>query len=211
MALLVGGIALASAAGSATLSASVTGDDGGPVADAVVEAVPLDRGATSARATPEKIDQVDKEYVPFMTVVQVGTPINFPNLDNIRHHVYSFSKAKTFEIPLYRGTPADPILFDKPGPVALGCNIHDWMTAYVFVAETPHFGVTARDGTVTLSNLPDGDYEIRVWHPRLKDETGSTAQRVSVNGADVSVSFTIQQKRLWRARRAPATGQGSYR
>jgi plastocyanin len=211
MALLVGGIALPSAAGAASLLASVKGDDGELVADAVVEAVPLDSGGMPAQAATVKIDQVDKEYVPYITALQVGTTVSFPNLDNIRHHVYSFSEAKTFEIPLYRGTPPAPILFDKPGPVTLGCNIHDWMTAYVFVSEAPYFGMTGADGSITLRDLPAGDYELRVWHPELKGDADSTAQRVSISGADASVSFTIQQKRLWRARRAPTVGQGSYR
>lgn len=210
-ALLVGGIALPSAAGAASLLASVLGDDGEPVEDAVVQAVPLDGDGMPARAATAEIDQIDKEYVPYITALQVGTTVNFPNLDNIRHHVYSFSKAKTFEIPLYRGTPSEPIVFDKPGPVTLGCNIHDWMKAYVFVSETPYFGMTGADGSVTLRDLPTGDYELRVWHPQLKGEVESTAQRVSIGGADVSVRFTIQQKRLWRARRAPTVGQGSYR
>ena len=153
LALVMWGLALPSAAGGASLLASVKGDDGGLVADAVVEAVLLSGGSSPARATTAKIDQVDKEYIPFMTALQVGTSVEFPNLDNIRHHVYSFSKAKTFEIPLYRGTPRAPILFDKPGPVALGCNIHDWMTAYVFVAETPYFGVTSAEGRVTLEGF----------------------------------------------------------
>ena len=210
-ALLVWGIALPSTAGAASLLASVKGDDGALVADAVVEAVPLDGGGMPTQAATVKIDQVDKEYVPYITALRVGTTVNFPNLDNIRHHVYSFSEAKTFEIPLYRGTPPAPILFDKPGPVTLGCNIHDWMTAYVFVSEAPYFGMTGADGSVTLRDLPAGDYELRVWHPELKGEADSTAQRVSISGADASVSFTIQQKRLWRARRAPTVGQGSYR
>ena len=212
MALLVAGLALPSGAGAASLTASVKGDDGKPVADAVVEATRLDSdGRPMPAVAPAAIDQVDKQYVPYVTAVRVGTPVSFPNSDDIRHHVYSFSKAKTFEIALYRGTPSDPILFDKPGPVALGCNIHDWMMAYVFVTETPHFGVTADDGTVTLSDLPAGDYEIRVWHPRLKGEAGATTQRVAVSGADVSLSFSIQHKPVWRARRAPSMGRGRYR
>jgi plastocyanin len=210
LALLVGGIALPIGAGAASLTASVKGDGGEPVPDAVVEAVRLDDDGRPVPDATATIDQVDKEYVPYVTAVRVGTPVKFPNLDDIRHHVYSFSEAKTFEIPLYRGTPRDPILFDRPGPVTLGCNIHDWMTAYVFVSETPHFGVTAADGTVTLSDLPAGDYETRVWHPRLAGEVRSTAQRISVSAANASVSFTIQQKRVWRARRAPTIGRVSY-
>lgn len=85
-----------------------------------------------------------------MLPVYVGTRVTFPNRDNIRHHVYSFSSAKKFELPLYIGTPAAPVVFDKPGVVALGCNIHDWMLAYIYVLTTPHFAKTAADGKARL-------------------------------------------------------------
>ena len=94
--------------------------------------------------------------------------MSFPNRDNIRHHVYSFSSAKKLS-PLYIGTPSAPVVFDKPGPVALGCNIHDWMVGYSVVA-TPHFAKTTAERQGAPGGLPAGPYEARVWHPRLRGE-----------------------------------------
>jgi hypothetical protein len=81
--------------------------------------------------------------------------------------VYSFSPAKKFEIKLYVGTPAAPVVFDKPGIAVLGCNIHDTMAAWVVVVETPHFGLTGADGRVSLAAVPAGSYRLRTWHPSL--------------------------------------------
>jgi len=204
-------IALAAPAAveAGSLSASVADDDGDAVKDAVVFATPLN-GRASGGAKTALIDQIDKEYVPHVTAVQVGTQVSFPNKDQIRHHVYSFSDTKTFEIPLYKGTPAAPVLFDKPGVVVLGCNIHDWMKAYVFVTETPYFAVTGENGKATLKGVPAGDYRVAVWHPRLKGKPEATAQQISVGGGGASASFEIKQKRAWRPRRGPRGGGGDY-
>jgi plastocyanin len=215
MAALLVALVAATPSSSAGLDVTVKSDSGKPIADAVVYALSLGAdGAPVAGPTPTVIDQVDKEYVPYVTAVQAGTRISFPNRDQTRHHVYSFSEAKKFEIPLYKGTPSEPILFDKPGPVTLGCNIHDWMTAYVFVSESPYFTLTGEDGTATVQNLPDGDYAVRVWHPRIKHDTESTTQSVSVgngNAPGSSLEFRIEQKRVWRPRRAPAADdEGGY-
>ena len=86
----------------------------------------------------EIVDQINLEFVPHVKPVVVGSPVYFPNKDDVRHHVYSFSPAKRFELPLYSGTPAAPVVFDRPGIVAIGCNIHDWMLGYIYVAETPY-------------------------------------------------------------------------
>lgn len=204
---LLGALAWAGPA-AGQLEVSVQEPGGKPVADAVVYAVPLGSNGKPVRSpAPAQIDQVDKEYVPYVTAVRVGTPVSFPNRDQIRHHVYSFSDAKTFEIPLYKGTPAEPILFDTPGVVALGCNIHDWMGAYVFVTDTPHFAVTDDAGRASLPDVSGGEYQVQVWHPRLKGETDSTAQRLRDAG---SATFVIEQKRVWRPRRAPGSGGASY-
>jgi plastocyanin len=209
---LLAALCLPGLASAGNLSATVQDTGGQSVQDAVVYAVPLGSdGRPASLPRPLMIDQVDKEYVPYVTAVRVGTQVNFPNRDQIRHHVYSFSKAKTFEIPLYTGTPRDPILFDKAGVVVLGCNIHDWMKAYVFVAETPHFAVTDESGRATLSGLPARDYRVEVWHPRLKGSSQATGQQVSVGaGGGESLTFAIDQKRVWRPRRAPSMGGGSY-
>lgn len=197
------------AALAASVDAVVRGSDGDPVEFAVVYAERVDgNGAPVRSAAPAVIDQVDKAYVPPVTAVMVGTQVSFPNNDPVRHHVYSFSEAKTFEIPLYRGTPRDPIVFDKPGVVTLGCNIHDWMMAHVFVSETPHFAITDASGRVTLDGLPEGDYALYVWHPEMKGEREATRQAVNVPGG--AVEFAIEKKLVWRPRRSPARGNSGY-
>jgi len=97
-------------------------------------------------------------------VVRTGTAITFPNSDHIRHQVYSFSQAKTFTLKLYSGSPKTPVIFDKPGMVVLGCNIHDNMVAFIGVVDSPYFAKTTDTGSATL-NLPAGRYRLRVWHP----------------------------------------------
>lgn len=112
------------------------------------------------------MDQIDKNFVPHVLVIQQGQQVLFPNSDNIRHHVYSFSPAKPFEIKLYAGTPKAPIRFDNPGIVVLGCNIHDRMLGYIVVADTAQAGKTDAQGNLSLATGPMPD-TLRVWHPLL--------------------------------------------
>jgi plastocyanin len=148
---------------SASLSVTIVDGTGAPLQDAVAWVVP--RGAAPAGAKPQAaVQQIDKAFVPLVTVVQANTLVQFPNRDEVRHHVYSFSPAKVFEIKLYAGTQAPPVLFDKPGEVILGCNIHDHMIAYIYVVESPYFGKSGREGRVRFENLPAGDYDVRAWH-----------------------------------------------
>lgn len=185
--------------------------NGAPVADAVVFANSASGGTTSARKQTV-IDQRDKQFAPYVTALQVGTAVLFPNSDNIRHHVYSFSSAKKFELPLYSGVPAAPVVFDKVGFVTLGCNIHDWMVAYVAVLPTPYFQVTTNEGRAVLKGLPEGAYTVEVWQPCLKGSPEATAQRISVGGNNVpNLSFTLDLKPDFRARRAPGLSSGGYR
>jgi len=191
-----------------SLEVIVKDDKGGPGSDAVAYAV----GAASA--APKKhavVDQRDKQFVPYVTAIQVGTAVSFPNSDNIRHHVYSFSPAKKFELPLYSGVPAEPVVFDKVGFVTLGCNIHDWMIAYVAVLPTPYFQVTRQDGRALLKDLPPGQYTVQVWHPGLKGQPEAFAQRVDVGGGTKSLQFTLPLKHDVRAKRAPGLTTGGYR
>jgi plastocyanin len=178
---------------AASLEAIVRDAKGKPVEDAVVYLA----GAAPTAGAPATMDQVEREFVPHVLPIQVGTAVRFPNRDNIRHHVYSLSAVKKFELPLYSGTPAAPIVFDKPGVVALGCNIHDWMVAYIYVLETPFFAKTGADGQARLENVPAGAHEVRVWHPRLKAATETTGQRVAAGAAE-PLQFVIGLKRDWR-------------
>jgi len=135
-----------------------------------VYAIPASGGieARPGRAAIQ-IEQVDREFIPYLTVLQTGTTASFPNRDPILHHIYSFSPAKTFEIKLYTGKSPSSVTFDKPGIVTLGCNIHDWMIAYVLVVSTPWFGKTDASGTVKLRDLPPGSYALHAWHPQQRE------------------------------------------
>lgn len=150
---------------AATLEVQLQQADGTPVNDAVVTL----QGPANAPAGALKadMDQRGQQFAPHVLAVHTGTQIRFPNSDNIRHQVYSFSTAKRFELRLYEGTPADPLLFDKPGVVVLGCNIHDWMLGYVYVTQDPRFGVSDAQGRLRLEQLPAGNYQVTLWHPQL--------------------------------------------
>jgi plastocyanin len=125
------------------------------------------------------MDQVDTQFSPHILVIQKNTKVHFPNSDSVKHHVYSFSKAKTFELQLYKELQADPLLFSKLGSVELGCNIHDWMLGYIFVVDTPYFGKTDIKGNITFE-IPDGEYQLDVWHPRIQDKLSSLSRQITV-------------------------------
>ena len=156
-----------SGASAASIEILARDPTGKPVADAAVYAVPAS-GGSETRSARAAIEQVDREFIPYVSVIQQGTSVAFPNRDPILHHVYSFSPAKAFEIKLYTGKSPSEIQFDKPGVVTLGCNIHDWMIAYIAVVPTPHFARTDASGTARLRDLPAGSYEVRAWHPQQR-------------------------------------------
>ena len=191
---------------------SVRDAKGDPVPDAVVVAVPAAGSPKpKPKAARDVVDQIDREFVPAVKVVQTGTAVVFPNKDNIRHHVYSFSSAKTFELPLYRGTPAEPVVFDRPGLVILGCNIHDWMLAHVYVVDSPWFATTGTDGGARILDLPPGDYEVETYHPRAKDPAQPLRQRVAVGSEPVHpLSVQLTLKPSIRNSRPPKAGGAGY-
>lgn len=117
------------------------------------------------------VDQVNNTFTPDLTVIAVGSTVTFPNSDRVSHQVYSFSPAKRFQLPLYRGMPYAPTVFDLAGVVTLGCNIHDDMIAYLIVTDAAWSGRTAQDGSWSASDLPNGDFRIEVWHPRMREAT----------------------------------------
>jgi len=171
----------AAAAHPAEIHAVVRDHKGRVVADAVVLAVPVDpRNALHARPPTDAVDQVDKQFVPYVKPIFVGSTVRFPNSDNIRHQVYSFSPAKKFELPLYAGSGAQPIVFDKPGVVVLGCNIHDWMIGYIYVSETPFFAKTGPLGTAVINDMPAGEYTVRLWHPSMDHAEETTNQHITL-------------------------------
>src|SRR5207302_4747446 len=187
--------ALVSAAQAADIRATVMDEQGRPVPDAVVVAVPLGAAARApARAKLEQVEQIDLEFVPRVKAIQVGSALSFPNRDNVRHHVYSFSTAKRFELPLYAGTPSQPVTFDTPGVVTIGCNIHDWMVGYIYVSESPHLAISAADGVAVIAGAPAGRYAVRVWHPRLAAAEEATRQQADVGTRELALEWRLPLK-----------------
>ena len=206
-------LAASCGARGASLVSTVTASDGKPLANAVVLAAP-EAGAPPRTGPPpvEIVDQVRKEFVPYVKPIRAGSLVEFPNRDNVRHHVYSFSAAKPFELPLYKGKPAQPVLFDKPGIVRLGCNIHDWMIGYIYVSETPWFGKTGDAGRVELEKMPAGNYRVRVWHPWMDGPEGATERTVELrDGPPATLDWKLKLKPELAPRRAPLPGEAGYR
>ena len=200
------------------LTVTVRGPKGEPVADAVVSLVPLDRPAPAAGPQTESVEvaQEDEQYQPYLTIVRAGTRVEFPNKDRIQHHIYSASETKKFEKPLYAPGAREAITFDRPGVVALGCNIHDWMIAYVVVLDTPWFARSSAAGTASLTGIPAGRYRIDVWHPRLigadrKPVRSPISRELAVtDGAAVTDSFTLTLAPDRRIKRTPGAKSGNY-
>lgn len=195
------------AAKAATLEVRVRDAAGSPVADAAVYAVPASGPADARNPRAVEIQQVDREFIPYVTVVQTNTPVSFPNRDPIQHHVYSFSPAKNFEIKLYTGNSPE-IVLDRPGVVTLGCNIHDWMIAYVVVVPTPHFGRTDASGAATLRDLPGGTYEVRAFHPNQR--AAAPAQATAFDAAAAATATFVVDTTARKARFKPPQDRARY-
>jgi plastocyanin len=194
-------------ADAADVTGTVVDTNGNPLADAVVFVEALPAGATAPGAAKTAVmDQVNKQFVPRVLPVTVGTAVSFPNHDQIHHHVYSFSKPKTFEIPLYKGEPAPPVIFDQPGAVTLGCNIHEWMRGIILVLPTALFAVTDANGSFTLRDVPEGSCRVAAWHEGAKAAPDASAQTVAVGAANPPLSFTLAV-----APRKAASGGGGLR
>jgi plastocyanin len=146
------------------------------------------RGAPSKAApgTMAEMSQRQRAFVPGVLAIHTGTAVNFPNFDTVRHHVYSFSPTKPFEIKLYSGTPAAPVLFDKAGTATLGCNIHDRMIAYIHVVNTPYVGVTDGLGRVTI-DVPDGEHKVRIWTPAMGETNPGVEQTIRAGAGPVTL------------------------
>jgi plastocyanin len=181
--LAAGMCSLASQAASVTINTNDA--EGRPLADAVALIEPVGAKAAVKPMSDVQISQSKRQFNPRVTVITVGTPVTFPNFDTVRHHVYSFSSAKSFELKLYAGVPNAPIVFDKPGIAVLGCNIHDNMAAWVVIADTPWFARSGAAGQARIDNVPAGSYRLRVWHPGLPANAEPVSSQLSVGATDV--------------------------
>ena len=189
---LLGWLLAAPATHAATVAVQAIGTDGKPLPEAVVFLESREARAAVKPLAGAEVAQVERRFVPQVTVLPVGSELRFPNRDTVRHHVYSFSPAKTFELKLYAGTPANPVSFDKPGIAVLGCNIHDQMVAWVVVVETPYHAVAGRNGALKI-DAPAGSYRLRTWHAGLPPGTPPTDEALVLpaGGASVTVKLPL--------------------
>lgn len=167
-----------------------------PLANIVVYVEPENKALLSQESLPIKsdatVDQVNRQFVPHILVVNKSTKVDFPNSDKIKHHVYSFSPAKSFEIKLYGDKKSQPILFNQEGEVTLGCNIHDWMLGYVYVVDTPWFGKTDEQGEINF-DLPEGRYQLKIWHPLLEQIDKSYSKSIVISG-DITHIVSLKEE-----------------
>ena len=151
------------------LTVSVRNAAGQPVRDAVVTVRP-NAGVPAGPirfSWPLRVSQQNVQFQPYVLIAPVGATVSFPNLDRVRHHVYSFSRGNRFEIELFGQDQTRSHVFTAVGTAALGCNIHDQMLAFVRVVDTPWAGKTDASGNVTIPAIPSGAASLRVWHPQL--------------------------------------------
>lgn len=184
---------------AANLVVHVQTPDGHPLAGVIIMARALDAPARHAAPVHAVMDQVNRAFQPDLLVIPVGSTVEFPNSDSVSHQIYSFSAAKRFQLPLYRGKPYPPTLFDQAGVVTLGCNIHDEMLAYLVITDAPYFGRTDPGGGWS-AEVARGRYRIGIWHPRLREDVADLERELSVGDTDRAELTLRLQKPLQPAR-----------
>ena len=192
-ALLVAVIATPSLAG--TLVAQIKDRNGAPVLNAVVYALPVGGKAPAAlpaatAAATAMVEQAYYKFEPYVSVVQTGTKMRFPNRDKNEHHIKVLSGPSLFEHKVYTRKEPDPTLLDKAGQITLQCLIHDWMTAHIYVVDTPWFAKSSKSGSVVIENVPPGEYDVFVTHPNVLipgQVTPAMPRRVKFDAGNVHV------------------------
>ncbi len=177
------------------LTVSVTAAQGKALADMVVFAEPLDGPAPASQLTaPLLIAQKGKAFAPYISVIQRDAPVRFVNQDGITHHIYSISANNRFSFRIAAGKSQQIIAGagekDELATVAMGCNIHDWMSGYMLVLDTPYYAKTDNQGQVTLTVAQPGRYRLNIWHPQLQTPDHRMRQELSVTGK-MNISFQL--------------------
>ena len=188
--LAAAGLVLAAPLGAAPLTVRVVDASGRPVRDAVVTLYPSGAARAPRPGGHYVVSQQNMQFHPFLTIVPVGADVSFPNLDNTKHHVYSFSPAKRFELKLFAKDQSRTVHFDKPGAVALGCNIHDQMSAFIVVTDSAWTARTNAQGMVAFNDAPNAPGRLTVWAAYLRAPGGTVQQPIA--GGQRSASFTVR-------------------
>jgi plastocyanin len=153
---------------AATIVAQIKDKNGNAVTNAIVYAVPVGFAAPVVKpGTNAMVEQNQFKYEPFVSVVQKGTQMRFPNKDKADHHVKVLSGPQFFEFQIYTRKEPTPIVLDKPGQITLQCLLHNWMNAHIYVVDTPYFTKTSKTGSAILQDLPEGEYDVFVTHPNV--------------------------------------------
>jgi plastocyanin len=191
--LLAAGLLAGPPASAASVSVEITGTDGHPVAGAVVELTSMSGSASpSAKISADAVvDQRNETFFPLVTLIRRGGHVTFTNNDTTMHQVYSFSEIRQFAFEIDRGERSEPVVFDRAGVAAIGCNIHDQMITYVYVAAAPWAGITDADGKLLLGDVPQGAYRANVWHPREVPGQPPAAIPLTVSGDSARLTASI--------------------
>jgi plastocyanin len=177
---------------AAPLSVRVVDSSGRPIRDAVVTLNPASGARAPRPGGHFVVSQRDLQFHPFLTIVPVGADVSFPNLDPTKHHVYSFSAAKRFELKLFAKDQSRTVHFEKPGVVALGCNIHDGMSAFIFITDTAWTARTNAQGIAAFADAPNAPGRVTVWHPYLRTPGGTVQQALAPGQRSASFSVRLR-------------------
>ena len=178
---------------AAPLSVRVVDTSGHPVRDAVVTLYPAGAAARAPRGGGRyTVSQKNIQFHPFLSIVPVGANVSFPNLDPTKHHVYSFSAAKRFELKLFAKDQSRTVRFDKAGVVALGCNIHDQMSAFIVVTDSIWAARTNGQGLAVFADAPNTPGRVTAWHPYLRAPGGVVQQNVGAGQRSASLSIRLR-------------------
>jgi plastocyanin len=167
---------------------------GKPVSDVVVTVAPAAGTPKKSFSFPWGTSMVQQNiaFNPHVLIVPVGATVSFPNKDNVRHHIYSFSKPAKFEMKLYGHDETRSYTFTTAGAVALGCNIHDQMSGFIKVVDTPYAGKSSAAGTVHLSGIPAGGATVTIWHPQMKTKDNEMTAPVQIGSSgSLAKAFTL--------------------
>jgi plastocyanin len=177
---------------AAPLTVRVVDAAGRPVRDAVVTLHPAGGAARPMQGGRFTVSQKNLQFHPFLTIVPVGADVSFPNFDPTKHHVYSFSAAKKFELKLFARDQSRTVHFDNPGVVALGCNIHDQMSAFIVVTDSAWTARTNAQGMVTFGDAPNAPARLAVWHPYLRAPGGQLQQAIAPTQRNASFQIRLR-------------------
>jgi plastocyanin len=191
IAIAVGGV-LSQSCVAANLDVQVSDRSGKPVKDVVVT-ISDGRSSNTGDSRSWIMDQLNMRFEPQVLVVPVHALVKFPNSDAVSHQVYSFSKPKSFQLPLYKGQIHAPVSFDTPGLVVLGCNIHDEMIGYIYVTSARWFGKTDAGGELNFSDINAVNVNVTIWSPYIADKEATLTREVAVDSGTVVVKFNLEK------------------